>query len=359
MNTESTELVIQQIILPQNPAEVGPAIRNEFEKILGKVRDEVINFKPDVSSDKGRKAIASIAHKIARTKTGLDDTAAKLIENQKAVIDAVNAERRAMRTHLDNLKEEVRKPLTDWEQAEARRQTAINETLQQIDLLSMVMASESIEFVRQKIEKLRAILIEPEIFKEITVDVLKRRDDVIVTIENTVARMEKEAAEREELARLRAEAEQRAAEDRARAEKAERDAAEAARLERERVAEAERALEAERRKFEEEKRAKEQAEAEAERRVREALAETEAAKQRAAEAEARALRAAEEERERLAAIERQKIAEQARLEAARKVQDDMARRSVEELAQHIGLDCAQIAVDVIRAGKISHIDFVL
>lgn len=359
MNTESTELVIQQIILPQNPAEVGPAIRNEFEKILGKVRDEVMNFKPDVSSDKGRKAIASIAHKIARTKTGLDDTAAKLIENQKAVIDAVNAERRAMRTHLDNLKEEVRKPLTDWEQAEARRQTAINETIQQIDLLSMVRVTDSIEFARQKIANLRAITIEPEIFKEITVDVLKRRDDVIVTLENTVARMERESAEREELARLRAEAEQRAAEDRARAEKAERDAAEAARLERERVAEAERALEAERRKFEEEKRAKEQAEAEAERRVREAMAETKAAEQRAADAEARALRAAEEERERLAAIERQKIAEQARLEAARKMQDELAALSVQDLSAFIEVNFAKVAVDAIRAGHIRHIDFVL
>jgi colicin import membrane protein len=296
VNAEPTELVIQEIVLPQRVEDVGPAIWNEFNKIFERIEQEIKGFTPDVSTDKGRKAIASMAHKIARTKTGLDDTAAKLVEDQKKVIDAVNLERRNMRNYLDGLKEQVRKPLTDWEQAEVARQKAIDDGFAVIESSSKVLIGATIESLRGKIEILRTMEIPAEVYREVAVDALARRDEAIANLETHIARMEKEQAEREELARLRAEAERHAAEERERARKEEEA----------RIAEERKAAEAEQARIAAEQ-AQARAEAEAQRRIeqaeREAAERVAAAERAQKEAEERAARADKEAEERAALAE--------------------------------------------------------
>lgn len=45
---------------------------NGLDPFLAKIREEIDSFVPDVSTRKGREAIASIAYKVARSKTALD-----------------------------------------------------------------------------------------------------------------------------------------------------------------------------------------------------------------------------------------------------------------------------------------------
>jgi colicin import membrane protein len=296
MNAEPTELVIQEIILPQRVEDVGPAIRSEFDKIFERIHKEVAAFTPDVSTDKGRKAIASMAHKIARTKTGLDDTAAKLVEDQKKVIDAVNTERRIMRSYLDNLKEQVRKPLTDWENAEVKRQNTIDTFFKAVEHWSKASVGASIDNLHANINSLHLLEVDQKVFREIAIDALARRDEAIANLETHIARMEKEQAEREELARLRAEAERHAAEERERARKEEEA----------RIAEERKAAEAEQARIAAEQ-AQARAEAEAQRRIeqaeREAAERVAAAERAQKEAEERAARADKEAEERAALAE--------------------------------------------------------
>jgi len=101
-------------------------------ELLEKIRAEAVCHVPDLTSDKGRKAIASVAYKVSQSKTYLDDQGKELVADQKKAIKLVDTERNKMRTELDKLRDEVRKPLNDWEEKEKARvfhiESTINET---------------------------------------------------------------------------------------------------------------------------------------------------------------------------------------------------------------------------------------
>ena len=90
-----------------------------LDKILSAVKDKVDAFESDVTTDEGRKEIASFSYKIARTKTTLDDMGKELVSKQKEELKLVDAERKRARDFLDAEKIRARKPLTDYEEAEA------------------------------------------------------------------------------------------------------------------------------------------------------------------------------------------------------------------------------------------------
>ena len=100
----------------------------KFNQFYEAMREECDRHEPDLSTEKGRKAIASLAYKVARTKTAIDDAGKKLNEEARARINAIDEARRKIRQQLDDLRDDVRRPLTDWEDAEdARAETVASE----------------------------------------------------------------------------------------------------------------------------------------------------------------------------------------------------------------------------------------
>lgn len=89
--------------------------------LLDKIEREVRAVRTDISTPAGRDQVRSLAYKVARSKTALDAMGKGLTDEWRARTDAVNAERRAIRERLDALAEDVRRPLTAWEQAEKDR----------------------------------------------------------------------------------------------------------------------------------------------------------------------------------------------------------------------------------------------
>ena len=94
---------------------------DNVEKLVGWLEDEVRSVVHDVSTDKGRKAIASMAYKVSQSKTALDTLGKELVSEWKAKSKAVDSERKIVRDRLDALRDEVRKPLTEHEEAEKIR----------------------------------------------------------------------------------------------------------------------------------------------------------------------------------------------------------------------------------------------
>lgn len=92
-----------------------------LDPILQGIKDVVGEHKSDVATAKGRKAIASLAHSVAKSKVFIDNAGKELVKDLKVKTTAVDTARREARDFLDNLKEEARKPLTDWELAEENR----------------------------------------------------------------------------------------------------------------------------------------------------------------------------------------------------------------------------------------------
>ena len=315
-----------------------------LDPLIARIEAEVRSHVPDVTTKKGRDAIASLAYKVARSKTTLDDAGKTLTEEQRRQIAVVDAARRSMRDRLDALKDEARKPLDAWESAEKDRIDALKYRM--VRLRDAAPAEDTPDAFAAMIARVEATKIDDR-WQEFAAEAAQVKDA-------TLARL-RDAAE---LSRLRSEAAARAEADRIAAEAA----AEAQRKADEERREAERAAQIERDKAEAAKRAAREAEArakaEAERQAKEA-ADREAALQRQLEeAKAREEAAAQAERNRIAEAAR------AEEEARAKRAADAAHRAriqgaiAEALEAYMQMGAMGVA-DAIIGGAIPHVRAVL
>ena len=265
--SEITDLVV---IEPVNALAVFKSA-DQIEEILQKVEREVMSFVPDVTTAKGRKEIASLAYKVAQTKTYLDGLGKDLVAELKEVPKLIDANRKTVRDRLDALRDKARQPYTDWE-AEQERIKQEEEARIAAEKLAAQIESDH-EY---------ALLMDKDFDRE---------------------KAEKEAeAERQRIAReeeLKRQA----------AEKAKREAEEAAQREIEAAAARERAA------LLAKERAEQEAKEAAERAVREKQ-EAIAAEQRKAQEEADRIRREAEAKEKARLAEEQRIADEAAARAA-------------------------------------------
>ncbi len=214
------------VIVSQTPVVVltDQKTRDEF---YAHVQAEVDAFEPDLTTEKGRKAIASLAYKIARTKTAIDDAGKKLNEESRAKINAVDAERRAVREHFDALSAKVRQPLTEWEEAEEKRVEFIDNMLAMFRSARVVEMGETASSIRERGTEIFNTALDVDVFQDRLDEAQREKDETVGVLKSAMDRAVVAEKEAEELARLRAENEAR--------EQAEREKAEAERIERERV----------------------------------------------------------------------------------------------------------------------------
>lgn len=209
---------------------------NGLEPYLQKIRDEIDAFVPDVSTRKGREAIASIAYKVARSKTALDNVGKDLVAELKEIPKKIDSERKRMRDTLDAWQEEVRRPLNAWQAAEDDRVDRHQARIQQLrDLVDVeTLFAEGIRF---KISNAEAVVID-EGFEEFEAEAHQVKAKTLESLRASLAKQEKHEAEQAELERLRAETAAR--EQKEREERIAREAAERVRLEAEQKVHAER-----------------------------------------------------------------------------------------------------------------------
>lgn len=353
MSTETVNAIAT--VVEANPALVLVDDK-KFEDFYEHVKAEAKAMPVDLSTDKGRRAIASMAHKIARTKTAIDDAGKKLNEEARAKINAVDEARRKIRDRFDALKEEVRRPLTEWEEAEVERIGKVERFFGRMIEFSKVSLDDTAEAVKDRYESLTLVRISEEVFQDRHAEAVEAHDRTLSVLKDAYDRLTREEAERAELARLRREQEEREAAEaqrRAEEEQRQREAEEAAR------AEAARKQEEERRAAEQERierEARERAEAEA----KERIAAAERAAKEAEEAAARKIEEDRQAREREKAEQERKEREAREAEAARQA-DREHRAKIMGAAKsaiiEIGIDEAKAKeiVLAIAAGNIPHV----
>jgi hypothetical protein len=358
--TTGTELAL--------PAETGLAdilrADDALEKTLRRIEAEARSQVLDTATAKGRKAIASLAYKIAQTKTALDSAGKESNAGLRAQIETVDAARRKVRERLDDLKAEIRKPLDQWEEAEEKRVAGLRTSLSNIGTGGLDAGCDPAE-IAEALDHLRSMEIGDD-WQEYREQAEARRADAVRALTDAhrlaFQRVEQEA----ELAKLRAEAEERRRRDEA-------EEAERVRLERER----QEAAEAERRKAEEERQAAERAAA-AERERQKAAEEArweadERAKREAAEAAIRAEEAiaaerrAREEAEIRAAeaaeAERRRIAEEERLrkeaEDKRRADETHRARILAEIKEALSPIPREGIPQALLDGRVPHVKVII
>lgn len=279
-----------------------------LNQVRGKI-DEFIKARPSVITASGRDEIRSFAFKVAKAKTSLEKVGKALADEQKDIPKRIDATRRRINETLDQWRDEVRKPLTDWEQAEEDRVSRIKASLAEFQGVIDDHQERSSEAIRDRLDEVKREALTEQFYGEYLGAAVELRDKAVEALDARLAVAEKREAEAAELARLRAEDEARKR--RERDEQIAKEAAERAKREAEAKAELE--------KRQAEAAAKAEREA-AERKVLEARLAAEAAEKRALEAEARVRREAEEK------------AAREKAEAERRERDKKHRASINNAA---------------------------
>ncbi|HHT0091490.1 TPA: hypothetical protein ACTXAB_001648 [Raoultella planticola] len=307
---------------------------DQLDPLIELIEKEARSLVPDVTTKKGRDAIASMAHKVARSKTYIDNAGKDLVAELKALPKQIDESRRVVRERLDALKDEVRRPLTEWEAEQAR-----------------IAAEKAAEEERQRIEAEQKAALEA-LKKQIETD-----HEMALLMNDAFDReqAEKKAeAERQRIAReeeIKRQAEEKAK--REAAEKAQREIDAAAAREREAILAKERA---ERERIEAQQRAEREQREAAERAEREKQAAVEAERRKAQEEADRIRREAEQREQARLAEEKRKADEQARREADVKHRKAVGTEIVKALLANTSLtrDQAIEVLTAIKDGNIPH-----
>jgi len=318
-DASSSDLIIK---LPAVPNVATFTDEKEFDKLYDTIFKKVKEHVPDVSTKTGRDAIASLAYKVARTKTTLDNQGKGLTDEWRKNTAKVNATRNVMKDRLEALQEQVRKPLTDWEDKEADRIKKHEAALETLMRFTAVGLGHTSLDLTEMLEAVNATPVDEQ-WEEFHSRAFVTKQLAVDNLTKLLASAEKQEADARELEQLRAAAAEREQLDAEKlaAENAAKEEAE--RVEREKRADEARKIEAARIAEE----AREQA-------AKEAQARIDAAEQLAKDAEARAQREIEEAK---AAAERQSEAERTRIanenaaaeaEQARRNADEEHRRTI-------------------------------
>ena len=210
---------------------------SKLDELLAAIEKAAKDGENDTSTEQGRKAIASRAYAVSRSKTTIDDAGKALVSGWKEQAKAVDAERKRARDYLDALRDEVRKPLSDYE-AEQKR---IEQEKVDAELRRLAEAEEAkrLEMERREAElKAREEAIaKAEAEAKAKADA-ERAERERIEREAAQKKEVEAAAERERLAAIEREKQAKLAAEKAAkeaAEKAERDKQEAVRLAEERV----------------------------------------------------------------------------------------------------------------------------
>ena len=381
-STELATITAVQAIVPAQFFAPGGS-----DAILTALESEVLEQRArlDISTEKGRTAIASLARKVASSKTALDKARKDLGAEMRATIDAINVEGGKVWDRVEALQKRVRQELDEYEEANRARVGNHEAALTLIQDAAVMPALHTPVDVEGRIAYVRQLHDRPwEEFKS-RADLLTGQ--VITALETTLelareaeaqraelARLRADEAERKEAARLQAIKDEAAAEERRKSEERERIAREAAERERQRIeaerVEAEaRAKQAEAQRIEAEERAARELREAEERRVREA----EYAEQKRVAAEQEAARQAQvaaerAEREKQAAIEaeRKRVADEAervRAEQEKRERNKKHRNKINVeirdalILPSIGLSIADAAtvIEAIQKGLVPHV----
>ena len=187
-----------------------------LDPYLEHIKNEVYGFVADVSTRKGRDEVASIAHKISRSKTALDAVGKQLVDRLKEQPKLVDAERKRMRDYLDALRDDVRRPLTEWEEAEEARVNLIKSRIHAIKEIGDSASNQtSSAIIAPLIYSLELIVID-ESFAEFLGEAIAAKEVALTHARKMLESAEQQEEQAAELARLRAESEARAKEERER-----------------------------------------------------------------------------------------------------------------------------------------------
>ncbi len=191
-----------------------------IEAMIAKVEARARSETHDVTTEEGRKGIASLARKVSRSKTAMQAIGDPLAKEAREKWDALNVHRREVVERLDKLRDEVKQPLTDWRAAEEARFAAHNDRLEALGAFKDYTATLGSDQIQKAIDTLDVVEIS-EKWEEFEVEAADTKGLSLAHLRRILAGSQEAEAREAELEELRREKiEREAADQRRRADEA-------------------------------------------------------------------------------------------------------------------------------------------
>ncbi len=133
MIVQPTEL-FELVVIEEKDALATFTTPGALAPILAKVRERIDAFTGDASTDEGRAKIKKMAFAVTKSKTALESIGDRLAKDAKELPKKIDAGRKYVKDTLDAWRDEVRKPVDDWEQADTDRK---NQHLGELEALKL------------------------------------------------------------------------------------------------------------------------------------------------------------------------------------------------------------------------------
>lgn len=204
-NNPSTALTVNEI---KNPALVFVAngLDPILENIKASARKKAAEL--DISTPANRAAIISLSVEVRDEKTSLEKIRVALVADQKRALKLVDVEASRAWDELDALQKEIRKPVSDWEDAETARVQAHNDYLAEIATLQIIEPDALPADINSRIQTIADIYAARD-WQEFSVPAQKAIQAANFALADVKHRREKEIKDAAELTRLRAEEDER------------------------------------------------------------------------------------------------------------------------------------------------------
>jgi hypothetical protein len=198
-----TELAVLPALEAIVPAEFfkpsgSDAILTTLEETVMAMRAKL-----DISTEVGRRAIASLAYRVSRSKTALDKLREDLVRDRKVELKAIDKEGGAVWDRVEALQKKVRADLDEWENADKTRvanHEAALKLIQDAAVMPMLYTPAEVE---ARIASLNKIWSRP--WEEFRSRADLTYATVAAALKETLERAQRAEVERAELARLRQE----------------------------------------------------------------------------------------------------------------------------------------------------------
>lgn len=324
-----------------------------MDLMIAEIQKEVADFSADISTKEGRAKIISMAAKVAKCKSPIKNLASELKEESRRLIDGVNAQWNRYESAMDTLRDEIRKPVDEIEEAEAQILAERKERIESIKNHGMLYNS-TLHDIKIAIENVKKIL-DFDNWGEFQFIANNAAKEVLENLENLHKQKEEQIKRDQELEQLRAEAAERARKDHE--EKIVREAAEKAKIDAEIKADIEKNRII-REKKDAEERAKEAERLAIEQAAQAELARIAAEKKAKEDAEKAAADAVRKEQERVAEEKRKEEEAAEKREANKKHRTKIhceASASLVKVLESLNFPDAEILIEAIAKGEVPYV----
>lgn len=184
-------------------------VKDGLKPFLAAVKEEVSSQVPDLSTAKGRARIASLAKKVSDSKVAVEKPGRDYLRRLKEMPKVVEVELKEFVDAMNALRDETRKPLTDWEAAETARKDKHVDAVQAIHDFCIDLADISAAVLQESIASVEAVQMGDQ-WEEFETDAARAKESTLIKLRAALIARQQYEAEQAELVRLRAETEAQA-----------------------------------------------------------------------------------------------------------------------------------------------------